>query len=152
VLPAGAKAHFGHDTLYIHADATTAPLTIEFPTAETAQYAACSGMLTGLISQCGEDQAYVFKWDDNKGYVMDNNGVVQMLSTGINDNTVKLISCSVKLIDYSSLVIGLEYLAAESLFFCTVDDIAVESVDVFVSIDTRPTLTEKVEVRAVQHQ
>ena len=86
VLPAGAKAHFGHDTLYIHADATTAPLTIEFPTAETAQYAACSGMLTGLISQCGEDQAYIFKWDDNKGYVMDNNGVVQMVSTGINDN------------------------------------------------------------------
>lgn len=87
VLPAGAKAHFGHDTLYIHTDATTAPLTIEFPTAETAQYAACSGMLTGLISQCGEDQAYIFKWDDNKGYVMDNNGVVQMVSTGINDNT-----------------------------------------------------------------
>ncbi len=87
VLPAGAKAHFGHDTLYIHTDATTAPLTIEFPTAETAQYAACSGMLTGLISQCGEDQAYIFKWDDNKGYVMDNNGVVQMLSSGINDNT-----------------------------------------------------------------
>lgn len=85
-LPAGAKAHFGHDTLYIHTDATTAPLTIEFPTAETPQYAACSGMLTGLISQCGEDQAYVFKWDDNKGYVMDNNGVVQM-STTVNDNT-----------------------------------------------------------------
>ena len=85
-LPAGAKAHFGHDTLYIHTDAATAPLTIVFPTAETPQYAACSGMLTGLISQCGEDQAYVFKWDDNKGYVMDNNGVVQM-STTVNDNT-----------------------------------------------------------------
>ena len=86
VLPAGAKAHFGHDTLYIHADATTSPLTIEFPTAETAQYAACSGMLTGLISLCGEDQAYVLKWDDNKGYVIDNNGVVQM-STTVNGNT-----------------------------------------------------------------
>ena len=85
-LPAGAKAHFGHDTLYIHSDATTAPLTIEFPTAETAQYAACSGLLTGIISQCGEDQAYVFKWDDNKGYAVDNNGVVQM-STTVNDNT-----------------------------------------------------------------
>ena len=85
-LPANAKAHFGHDTLYIHADATTAPLTIEFPTAETAQYAACSGLLTGLISQCGEDQAYVFKWDDNKGYVIDNNGVVQM-STSVNSTT-----------------------------------------------------------------
>ena len=43
-------------------------------------------MLTGLISQCGEDQAYVFKWDDNKGYVIDNSGVVQM-STSVNDNT-----------------------------------------------------------------
>ena len=86
VLPAGAKAHFGHDTLYIDADATTSPLTIEFPTAETAQYAACSGMLTGLISLCGEDQAYVLKWDDNKGYVIDNNGVVQM-STTVNGNT-----------------------------------------------------------------
>lgn len=85
-LPTGVKAHMGHDTLYIHADATTAPLTIEFPTAETASYAACSGMLTGLISQCGEDQAYIFKWDDNKGYVVDNNGVVQM-STAVNDNT-----------------------------------------------------------------
>ena len=85
-LPAGAKAHFGHDTLYIHSDATTAPLTIEFPTAETAQYAACSGLLTGIISQCGEDQAYVFKWDDNKGYVIDNNGTVQ-ISTAVNSTT-----------------------------------------------------------------
>lgn len=85
-LPADAKAHFGHDTLYIDSDATTAPLIIEFPTAETAQYAACSGMLTGLISQCGEDQAYIFKWDDNKGYVIDKNGIVQM-STTVNDNT-----------------------------------------------------------------
>ena len=85
-LPAGAKAHFGHDTLYIHSDATTAPLTIEFPTAETAQYAACSGLLTGIISQCGEDQAYIFKWDDNKGYVIDNNGTVQM-SSSVNSTT-----------------------------------------------------------------
>ncbi len=85
-LPADAKAHFGHDTLYIDSDATTAPLIIEFPTAETAQYAACSGMLTGLISHCGEDQAYIFKWDDNKGYAIDKNGIVQM-STTVNDNT-----------------------------------------------------------------
>lgn len=85
-LPTGAKAHFGHDTLYIDADATTAPLSIEFSTAETANYAACSATLNGLISQCGEDQAYVFKWDDNKGYVIDNNGTVEM-STAVNDNT-----------------------------------------------------------------
>jgi hypothetical protein len=85
-LPTGAKAHFGHDTLYIDADATTAPLSIEFSTAETANYAACSASLAGLISNCGEDQAYVIKWDDNKGYVIDNNGVVQM-SNAVNDNT-----------------------------------------------------------------
>ena len=58
-LPSGAKAHIGHDTLYIHADATTAPLSIEFSTAESADYAACSATLNGLISQCGEDKAYV---------------------------------------------------------------------------------------------
>jgi hypothetical protein len=85
-LSAGAKAHMGHDTLYIDADATTAPLSIEFSTAETANYAACSASLAGLISNCGEDQAYVIKWDDNKGYVIDNNGVVQM-SNAVNDNT-----------------------------------------------------------------
>lgn len=85
-LSAGAKAHFGHDTLYIDADAATAPLSIEFTTAETTSYAACSATLNGLISQCGEDQAYIFKWDDNKGYVIDNNGTVQ-ISTSVNDNT-----------------------------------------------------------------
>lgn len=85
-LAAGAKAKLSHDTLYIDVDATTAPLTIEFPTAETADYAPCSGTLAGLISKCGEDEAYVFKWDDNKGYVVDNNGTVQM-STSVNDNT-----------------------------------------------------------------
>ena len=85
-LSTGAPAHMGHDTLYIDSDATTAPLSITFSTAETADYAACSATLNGLISQCGEDQAYVFKWDDNKGYAIDNNGVVQM-STAVNDNT-----------------------------------------------------------------
>lgn len=85
-LPTGIPAHMGHDTLYIHADATTAPLSITFSTAETADYAACSATLNGLISQCGEDQAYVFKWDGNKGYVIDNNGTVQ-ISTSVNDNT-----------------------------------------------------------------
>ena len=85
-LSTGAPAHMGHDTLYIDADATTAPLSITFSTAETADYAACSATLNGLISQCGEDQAYVFKWDDNKGYAIDNNGVVQ-ISTAVNDNT-----------------------------------------------------------------
>ncbi len=85
-LSAGAKAHMGHDTLYIDADATTAPISIEFATPETSNYAACSTTLYGLISQCGEDQAYIFKWDGNKGYVIDNNGTVQM-STSVNDNT-----------------------------------------------------------------
>lgn len=85
-LSTGAPAHMGHDTLYIDSDATTAPLSITFSTAETADYAACSATLNGLISQCGEDQAYVFKWDDNKGYAIDNNGIVQM-STAVNDNT-----------------------------------------------------------------
>ena len=85
-LPTGIKAHMGHDTLYIDTDATTAPLSIEFSTAETANYAACSATLNGLISNCGEDQAYVIKWDDNKGNVVDNNGVVQM-STTVNNNT-----------------------------------------------------------------
>jgi len=85
-LPAGAKAKMGHDTLYINADAGTAPLAIEFSTAETAEYAACSTTLNGLISHCGEDEAYVIKWDDNKGYVVDNNGTVQ-ISSSVNDNT-----------------------------------------------------------------
>ena len=85
-LPTGTKAHFGHDTLFIDADATTAPLSITFSTAETTDYAACSATLNGLISLCGEDQAYIFKWDDNKGYVIDHNGTVE-ISTSVNDNT-----------------------------------------------------------------
>lgn len=94
-LPAGVKASLQNVTtkgstisgkLYIDTTAVTAPLSIEFPTKETTGYAACAGSLSGLISQCGEDEAYVIKWDSPEEYVVDDNGKVKMSNSPSNKN------------------------------------------------------------------